>query len=681
MQIKYKLLLFFIFCTSILFSQSVKIDSMVTLVGTTKSDTIKINTLNEIAWQNINTGNYESALSFVNQAIDFSKEIMHSSTLSKQNRLVIKKNLGKSYNYLGIIYKYKGDYDKALEYYFKSLKIKEETEDKNGVAASYNNIGTIYTSKSYYDKALEFYFKSLNIFEELKDKNGMAATFNNIGNNHYLNKDYDKALEFYSKSLKIREETGDQKGMAKSYNNFGLIYNVRKEYNKSLEYYFKALEIRWAIKDKNGMASSHRNIGDVYILQNKLSDAKKHLLDALKIATEINAKPLMIDAYRSLSRCDSTQGDFKGAYKYYRLFSDTKDEVFNEESDKSLTEMQTKYESQKKEKEIALLNKEKEKQAGIAAAESKRQKQILLFVSGFLLLVITFSFFMYRGYRQKKKANDIISAQKIEVEKQRDLIEIKNKDITDSINYAKRIQTAILPSVENLQKHLANSFILYQPKDIVSGDFYWFTEKDNHFIVAIADCTGHGVPGAFMSMIGNDILTQIVIEKGITTPNQILSSLHDGVKKSLKQDTHESETKDGMDIAIVSFNKTNFSSVEYAGALRPLWLLKNNASEIYEYKADKHSIGGAYSDSTTEFTNHQISLNHGDSLYLSTDGYADQFGGEFGKKMMTKNMKDLLVSIQSKSMTEQKNILENHFKSWKQNKDQVDDVLVFGVRL
>lgn len=654
---------------------------MMHLLSITKSDTTKLNTLNEISWQHINTGNYESALSFLNQAIDFSKEIMHSSALSKTNRSVIKKNLGKSYNYLGIIYKYKGDYDKSLEYYFKSLKIKEETEDKNGMAASYNNIGTIYTSKNYYDKAVEFYLKSLALFEELKDKNGMAATYNNIGNNHYLKKDYDKALEYYTKSLKIREEIGDQKGMAKSYNNFGLIYSVRKEYNKSLEFYFKALEIRWAIKDKNGMASSHRNIGDVYILQNKLSDAKKHLLDALKIATEINAKPLMIDAYKSLSRCDSTQGDFKGAFQYYRLYSDTKDEIFNEESDKSLTEMQTKYESQTKEKEIALLNKEKEKQAGIAAAESKRQKQILLFVSGFLLLVITFSFFMYRGYRQKKKANETISAQKIEVEKQRDLIEIKNKDITDSINYAKRIQTAILPSIENIQKHLPDSFIIYQPKDIVSGDFYWFTEKENYFIVAIADCTGHGVPGAFMSMIGNDILTQIVIEKGITTPNLILSQLHDGVKKSLKQDTNESETKDGMDIAIISFDKKNYSSIQYSGALRPLWLLKKNTTEIIEYKADKHSIGGAYSESTSEFTNHTIKLEKGDSLYLSTDGYADQFGGEFGKKMMTKNMKELIVSIQSKNMSEQKNILEAHFKSWKQNKDQVDDVLVFGVSI
>ncbi|HLC84135.1 MAG TPA: SpoIIE family protein phosphatase, partial [Bacteroidia bacterium] len=265
--------------------------------------------------------------------------------------------------------------------------------------------------------------------------------------------------------------------------------------------------------------------------------------------------------------------------------------------------------------------------------------------------------------------------------KQRDLIELKNKDITDSINYAKRIQTAILPSVENIQKHLLNSFIIYQPKDIVSGDFYWFTEKDNRFIVAIADCTGHGVPGAFMSMIGNDILTQIVIEKGITTPNIILSNLHEGVKKSLKQDTNESETKDGMDIAIVSFGKNDYSTIEYAGALRPLWLLKKNAVEIIELKADKHSIGGAYSEQTTDFTNHTIKLDKGDSIYLSTDGYADQFGGEFGKKMMTKNMKELLISIQSKSMVEQQNILENNFKIWKASREQVDDVLVFGVRI
>lgn len=681
MQMKYKILLFFFCLQSFSFSQNVKTDSLLNLINITKSDTTKINALNELSWQNINTGNYEIAMNYVDQAIELSKEIIHSPTLTKQAGLIVKKNLGKSYNYLGIIYKYQGDYDKALEFYFKSLKIKEETGDKNGMAASYNNIGTMYTSKNYYDKALEFYFKSLKIFEEIGDKNGMAATYNNIGNNHYLKKDYDKALEFYTKSLKIREETGDKKGMAKSYNNLGLIYSVRKEYDKSLEFYFKALEIRWSINDKNGMASSHRNIGDVYLFQNKLAESKKHLLEALAIATEINAKPLMIDVYQSLSRCDSTLGDFKNAYTNYRLYSLTKDAVFNEESDKSMTEMQTKYESQKKEKEIALLNKEKEKQAGIAAAESKRQKQILLFVLGFLMLVIAFSFFMYRGYRQKKKANDTISAQKIEVEKQRDLIEIKNKDITDSINYAKRIQTAILPAIENIQKQLVDSFIIYQPKDIVSGDFYWFTEKDNRFILAIADCTGHGVPGAFMSMIGNDILTQIVIEKGITKPNMILSQLHDGVKKSLKQDTNASETKDGMDIAIISMDKKNHEKIEYAGALRPLWIVKSGAANIIEFKADKHSIGGAYSDEAREFTNHEIKLVKGDCFYLSTDGYADQFGGDQGKKMMTKNMKELLVGIHLKTMKEQKVILEDTFQSWKSGREQVDDVLVFGVKI
>ncbi len=681
MPLKHSITLFFFLLCFSSFSQGVKIDSLVQLVSETKSDTTKINSLNELSWQHINTGNYELALNFANQAIDYSKEIIHSSALPKPIALAIKNNLGKSYNYLGIIYKYQGDYDKALEFYFKSLKIKEETSDKNGMAASYNNIGTIYTSKSYYDKALEFYFKSLAIFEELNDKNGMAASYNNIGNNHYLKKDYDKALEFYSKSLKIREERGDKKGMAKSYNNFGLIYSVRKEYDKSLEYYFKALAIRTSINDKNGMTSSHRNIGDVYLFQKKPTEAKKHLLQALSIATEISAKPLLIDTYQSLSRCDSSLGDYKGAFQYYRLYSTTKDAVFNEESDKSLTEMQTKYESQKKEKEIALLSKEKEKQAGIAAAESKRQRQILFFISGILALVVIFSFFMYRGNLQKKKANKIISAQKIEVEKQRDLIGIKNKDITDSLNYAKRIQTAILPSEENIQKHLSELFIIYQPKDIVAGDFYWMEVKGDLILLAAADCTGHGVPGAMVSVVCSNALNRTVKEFGITEPGKILDKVRElvietFVRKDSYGEKSESEVKDGMDISLCSINKNTYE-LRWAGANNPLWYFHNH--ELKEINADKQPIGKT--DNPLPFTTNSIQMNKGEQVYLFTDGYADQFGGEKGKKFKYKQLQQLLSDNKEKSMPEQKIILDETIEKWKGNLEQVDDILVIGIRL
>ncbi|MGZ4118890.1 MAG: PP2C family protein-serine/threonine phosphatase, partial [Bacteroidia bacterium] len=261
-------------------------------------------------------------------------------------------------------------------------------------------------------------------------------------------------------------------------------------------------------------------------------------------------------------------------------------------------------------------------------------------------------------------------------------IEEKNTSITDSINYARRIQTAILPSIENMQKQLPEVFVLYKPKDIVSGDFYWFTEKNGSSILAVADCTGHGVPGAFMSMIGNDLLTQIIIEKGLTQPNLILTQLHEGVKHALKQDDRQSEAKDGMDIAIVKC-KTDGEKVEleYSGALRPFWLIKKGGTEIQEIKPDKHSIGGAYSNDQRMFSNHTLSLSKGDTFYLTTDGYADQFGGELGKKMMTKNMKELILKIQSSTMAEQKNILEKTFIEWQKNREQIDDVLVIGVRV
>jgi serine phosphatase RsbU (regulator of sigma subunit) len=293
------------------------------------------------------------------------------------------------------------------------------------------------------------------------------------------------------------------------------------------------------------------------------------------------------------------------------------------------------------------------------------------FITGFILMLLL-ALFIFRSYQEKKKVNMIIAEQKA-------LVEEKNKDITDSINYARRIQTAILPSEETMNRSLSDFFVFYQPKDIVSGDFYWFTEKTGKIIFAVADCTGHGVPGAFMSMIGNDLLTQIIIEKNILKPDLILSNLHEGVRNALKQDS-SADTKDGMDIALVCIDFQN-KSLSYAGALRPLWMIPKGTHTLTEYKADKFSIGGSYSSEQRIFTSHTISFNEGDSIYISSDGFADQFGGEKGKKFMTKNMKELLLSIYEKPMSEQKVILLDSFNKWKHGRHQVDDVLVAGIKL
>jgi serine phosphatase RsbU (regulator of sigma subunit) len=259
---------------------------------------------------------------------------------------------------------------------------------------------------------------------------------------------------------------------------------------------------------------------------------------------------------------------------------------------------------------------------------------------------------------------------------QKEEIQIKNKEITESLIYAKRIQSAILPDIKLIYKTLEQSFILYLPKDIVSGDFYGFAQKNNKVIIAAADCTGHGVAGAFMSMIGSSLLNQIINEKNITAPALILEELNQGIINALKQ--KESESNDGMDISICAFDLTE-KTVQFAGANRPLWLIRNG--ELATYKPNKFPIGGLQVLHEESFTEQTIALQKGDTLYLFSDGFADQFGGENGKKLMTKKFKDALVTIQHLSMPEQNIFLTNLFEKWKGNNEQVDDVLVIGIRV
>jgi serine phosphatase RsbU (regulator of sigma subunit) len=300
-----------------------------------------------------------------------------------------------------------------------------------------------------------------------------------------------------------------------------------------------------------------------------------------------------------------------------------------------------------------------------------------------LVLVFVFSLFIYRSYRQKQKANLIITDQKIEVEKSKlvieeknKIVEEKNKDITDSINYAKKIQEAILPSKELKYKLFPDAFVLFQPKAIVSGDFYWFAEKNGKKLIAAVDCTGHGVPGAFMSMIGNAFLNEIINEKGNTIPSEILSSLSEQIIFSLKQTGAEGESKDGMDIALLSIDTEN-AIIEFAGANNPLWYIRNGIME--KIKGDKQPIG-YYKGEQKLFTNHKIEFKKGDSFYIFSDGFVDQFGGKKEKKFKHKQLENILLSIQDKEMLEQEKIILNTFNNWKGDLEQVDDILIIGIR-
>jgi serine phosphatase RsbU (regulator of sigma subunit) len=268
--------------------------------------------------------------------------------------------------------------------------------------------------------------------------------------------------------------------------------------------------------------------------------------------------------------------------------------------------------------------------------------------------------------------------QKEEIEKQSEQIAELYEQVKDSILYAKRIQEAILPSKEEIDQSLKQSMVLFRPKDIVSGDFYWFSEKNDKAIIAAADCTGHGVPGALMSMIGSSLLNEIVNEKGITKPSEILLALKHGVIKALNKHPSSDQTKDGMDIAICTIPKKG-KKIEYAGANNPFWLIRDG--EIIETRGDRQPVGIYGDNLETPYTNHEIEIKSGDSVYIFSDGYADQFGGPSGKKFKYSQFKSLLVQVQEESMAKQKEILNTRIEEWMgDEEEQIDDILVVGIR-
>lgn len=288
------------------------------------------------------------------------------------------------------------------------------------------------------------------------------------------------------------------------------------------------------------------------------------------------------------------------------------------------------------------------------------------------------AFIIWREYKAKKKIYEELAIQKT-------IVDLKNKDITDSINYAQRIQEAVFPEKEIKYRLFPDAFVLFKPRDIVSGDFYWFAEKNGKRFIAAVDCTGHGVPGAFMSIIGNHLLNEIVLTNGILQPAEILNYLHKGVRKVLKQEEQKKQA-DGMDIALCCFSPSLEDvkgevgvQVEFAGAHRPLYLVADGT--LKEIKSDKFPIGGADANEDKKFTNHHLNLKKGDVIYISSDGYADQFGGTSGKKLMSKNFKEFLLANSNLTMPEQEKILDTTIEKWKGSREQVDDVLVIGIRV
>lgn len=595
----------------------------------------------------------------------------------------------------------------AKKYAEEALNISERLKYPLGIANSSDNVGNVYYDQGAYVQALEYYTRSLKYKEQLGNKIQVSKAYNKLGNAYVRKGDRKIALEYYEKSLNLSKDIGYNKGVVTTLTNLGGFYNSKAAYEKALEYHLQAIQVE-GITDKKVLAYNFNRIGDLYLRKSDYSAALRYYRQELLVARTNGDDVEMQKAYRGISEVYAKRNDYQKAYEYYQLYARTKEMINQRKSNEKIKEIQNLYDQQKKQNltEILLLTQDRK-----IKDDRINQRNNLLLVGGIAFLVlIIFAFFLYYNNVQTQRINQLlqkkskeleenstqlkeqiqqnvakeeaINRQKRTLEQALDEIERKNKNITASINYAKRIQESMLPFNEEITKHIPNHFIFFKPRDIVSGDFYYFTTKNNKIIIAEVDCTGHGVPGAIMSMLGNDYLNQIINLQGITSPDLVLNELHKNIRTTLKQD--ETENRDGMDIALIVIDPAT-RTMEFAGASSPLTLVQNNEMDIL--LSSELPIGGFQKDKERIFTKHTISFEQPTTFYVFSDGFQDQFGGPRGRRFAKKKLRKLLFEIHEKPMSEQKQILDDTLKDWmydpkhKREHKQIDDILVIGVHL
>ncbi|OFX32749.1 MAG: hypothetical protein A2X08_06800 [Bacteroidetes bacterium GWA2_32_17] len=768
-------LLILILISSNIYTQDLKIiDSLNKVIIISKDIKTKIDCYNLIAKEYITNSAFDSINFYAKKALDLSKQINYD------------KGIGTSYSNIAAIEYDKGNNDKALELYSIGLRYFRKANFDIGIARIYTSLGNIYINSGNYSKALNTYINSQKIIDKLLDKDSSsinlnqtkANNLNNLGNVYFYLNNYDEVLIYYFEAFTLYKKINDKADMANALNNIGLIYRVKGETEKSIDFRMKALEIFKELNNIEGLAYCNMGLGNLYYESNqhdksinffnqalkyfRQMDSKKGIImiyvnfseifaqqklfsksiayldTSLKLSFEIGSNDLRKDIYKTYSEIYKNKMNYKLSLEYQTLYINLKDSILNNDNQKIIADIQTKYDTEKKEKQILLFKQEKIiREADLLKKSKEVQKQkfiIYTFIFGFIIIII-FSTLLYKQFHEKKKAytqleiknseilqkneeistqRDEIEAQRDEITTQRDLVTIQkehieeiHKEVTDSINYAKRIQEAVLPVSDSSRSILGEHFILFKPKDIVSGDFYWATQittmghaplttrgHAHLLIVAVADCTGHGVPGAFMSMLGISFLNEIVLKEEVRKANQILNHLRKEIINALQQKGISGEQKDGMDISLLVVN-TETKECQWAGANNPLYIVSSMQSafgnemhelptatascQLYELKGDKMPI--AIYERMDDFTNHEFTLQKGDCVYLFSDGYADQFGGPKSKKFMYKQLKELLLINCQRPMQEQKETLDVAIGKWKGEKEQIDDITVLGIKI
>jgi tetratricopeptide (TPR) repeat protein len=680
----YKTTFLFIFCINVLFSKN--IDSLLVPLSRTDSDTSKIKVFIDLAEQYQKKGDIVKAKLYCKNAIDLSTRIKDFYYLACAYR-----TMG------GAINNGEGDFTSALDNLLKAYKWAEEANNTKLLFNISNELGNTYLGQKKYDKALEYYNKAQEKAIELNDNYRLSVVAIGKGNIYSINKKYKESIESFKLAAEGFKNT-DIKGWAVAMLSLADIYIEQNEVDKAFTLLNKINKVPFVYENTYLHGSSLIVTASAY---NKLGDYPSAIdiyYKSIKVFKASGAIYDLKNVYKNIAETFHKSNKYDSAYHYVQLYSDIADSIYSIDNLKLINEMQTKYESEKKDKENKLLLFENK----LSADKIKEQQRFQIGLLVFLGMAFVFSFFLFRSNKQKNRKNEIIIKQKEEVERQRSLLQLKNNEVLDSIAYAKYLQDAILPSMKAIKKYLPNSFVLYKPKDIIAGDFYWLEsinrniKKDvnrsidinsslnsNSLLIAAADCTGHGVPGAMVSVVCSNAMNRAVKEFGITEPGCILDKVQELVIKTFAKEDSDNVVKDGMDISLLRIDGEGETfDVKWAGAYNPLWIIRKGGASnciLEEIKANKQTVGKV--DIPYPFTTHSFTLNKGDLVYLFTDGYADQFGGFSTKKFKYKKLKELLLSNAHLSMDEQKMLLDTTFENWKGNLEQIDDVLLMGIQV
>ena len=657
---KQKLIIYLIFTLITLggFAQN-KFEQLRIKIAKEKIDSLKVNHLMALSSEYL-TENPDSALKYAKQALEISTKIDYHEGLCAGNQRI------------GVVLQNTGKYNEANKYFFKALQFAEKFNAVKYKVQIFNSIANAFAYQKMFDQALLYYQNTLNLVDSTGYTAIKGTILMNMGNiaynKGYEKKEFEKAYDYFNQALVLAEKRGDSSLLTSVYGNYALVKTDDEKYDEALYYIKKGIAISEKLGDMDDKVYLNYYAGRANAHTKKFAEAIKHFNASIKYAQLLDDKDYLSENYLCLAELYNETKQHEKAYEYLWKYKLMEDSLLNDETTNQLNELKTIYETDKKEQEIELSHQKLQTQEG-----KLKNQQIIIFSSiGGAILLLVVAMVFYSRYQLKQKANK-------NLELAYNIIEEKNKDITDSINYAQKIQEAILPNEEEIKTALKNYFVFFKPRDVVSGDFYWFhslTTKNNEPLnfIAAADCTGHGVPGAMMSMIGSSLLNQIVLENKIDSTGEVLDLLRSGIKAAFKQKANESKRRDGMDIGLLAFSP-NHNKLQFSGANNGLYQIRDGI--LTEVKPDKQAIG-ENEGVETPFKTTIVETQKNDCFYLFTDGFADQFGGEKGKKFKYAKLKELLISVSTLPMEQQKIKIEQVFTDWKGNIEQVDDVLLIG---